>query len=115
MKLKQGNILRAGLNLITGTNARERRLYLVVSNNQYNQYFNTVLVVPISTADKYLTMKKYIRSPLFIEIKKKNIHGTALLQHIRTINPMKYSSEQPETTLSQQEISIISDRIQQFY
>ncbi|MCM8610437.1 type II toxin-antitoxin system PemK/MazF family toxin, partial [Lactiplantibacillus sp. B652] len=28
-----------------------------MSNDHYNRYFNTVLVVPISTSDKYRTLE----------------------------------------------------------
>lgn len=86
-----------------------------MSNNHYNRYFNTVLVVPISTSDKYRTQEKYVKSPLFIKIDKGEIHGTALIQHIRAVDPTKRSDGEIVATLSPQEISSISTKVQQFF
>lgn len=66
MKLKQGAILWINLDPAKGTETKKKRPCLVVSNDHYNRYFNTVLVVPISTSDKYRTLEKYVKSPLFI-------------------------------------------------
>ncbi|WP_415618740.1 type II toxin-antitoxin system PemK/MazF family toxin [Liquorilactobacillus sp.] len=100
------------LSLVKAANNKVR---LVVSNDHYNCYFNTILVVPISTADKYRTLEKYVKSPLFIGIDKGEVHGTALLQHVRAVDPTKRSDGEIEATLSQQEISSISTKVQQFF
>lgn len=115
MKLQQGNILWINLNPAKGTETKKKRPCLVISNNQYNHYFNTVLVVPISTADKYYTLEKYRQSPLFIKIDKDEVHGTALLQHIRAIDPTQRSDGRVITSLTQREISSVSANVQQFF
>ena len=86
-----------------------------MSNDHYNRYFNTLLVVPISTSDKYRTLEKYDKSPLFVEIDKGKVHGTALLQHVRAVDPTKRSDGEVVANLSQQEISSISTKLQQFF
>lgn len=88
---------------------------MVVCNNHYDQYFNTVLVIPISTSAKYCTLEKYVKSPIFIMIDKKDIRGTVLLQHIRVIDPTKRLSSQVVATLPQQEIKHLSNKVQQFF
>ncbi|WP_255031992.1 type II toxin-antitoxin system PemK/MazF family toxin [Pediococcus acidilactici] len=45
MKLSQGDVIWIDLNPAKGTETKKRRPCLVVSNNHYNRYFNTVLVV----------------------------------------------------------------------
>lgn len=74
-----------------------------------------MLVVPISTSDKYRTQEKYAKSPLFIRIDNGKIHGTALLQHVRAVDPTKRSDGEVVATLSHQEISSISTKVQQFF
>ena len=115
MKLKQGAILWINLDPAKGTETKKKRPCLVVSNDHYNRYFNTVLVVPISTSDKYRTQEKYAKSPLFIRIDNGKIYGTALLQHVRAVDPTKRSDGEVVATLSQQEISSISTKVQQFF
>lgn len=115
MSLKQGDILWIDLNSAKGTETRKKRPCLIVSNNQYNRFFNTVLVIPISTADKYQTNDKYVKSPLFMPINEDNIHGVALLQHIRAIDPAKRSDSKVVATLPQQAIRAISTNIKQFF
>lgn len=94
MKLSQGDVIWIDLNPAKGTETKKRRPCLVVSNNHYNRYFNTVLVVPISTAEKYRVAEKYVKSPLFIPIDQGDIQGTALLQHVRAVDPTKRSNGQ---------------------
>lgn len=115
MKLTQGDILWIDLNPAKGTETKKKRPCLVVSNAHYNQYFNTVIVVPISTSAKYWQVEKYARSPLFVEINHNKIHGTALLQHVRAIDPTKRSNGQIEATLKPEEIQLITSRIRQFF
>lgn len=86
-----------------------------MSDDYYNRYFNTILVVPISTSDKYRTLEKYVKSPLFIGIDKGKVHGTALLQHIRAVDPKKRSNGEILATLSQQEMNSIRTKVQQFF
>ena len=108
-------IRRINLDPAKGTETKKKRPCLVVSNDHYNRYFNTALVVPISTSDKYRTLEKYVKSPLFIRIDKGKIQGTALLQHVRAVDPTKRSDGEVVAALSQQEISSISTKVQQFF
>ncbi|MGA3366725.1 type II toxin-antitoxin system PemK/MazF family toxin, partial [Lactiplantibacillus pentosus] len=61
------------------------------------------------------TQEKYAKSPLFIRIDNGKIHGTALLQHVRAVDPTKRSDGEVVSTLSRQEISSISTKVQQFF
>ncbi|GGI62332.1 mRNA interferase [Limosilactobacillus caviae] len=97
-----------------GTETKKKRPCIVISNNQYNRYFNTIIIVPISSSKKYLTLEKYIKSPLFLNIEKDNIQGTALLQHLRTIDPAKQSNGKVVARLTPNEIKTIHSVIQQF-
>ena len=115
MKLSQGDVIWIDLNPAKGTETKKRRPCLVVSNNHYNRYFNTVLVVPISTAEKYRVVEKYVKSPLFIPIDQGDIQGTALLQHVRAVDPTKHSNGQVMEKISSAEIEQISNNLQQFF
>lgn len=114
MKLNQGDIVWIDLDPAKGTKTKKKRPCIVISNNQYNRYFNTIIIVPISSSKKYLTLEKYIKSPLFLNIGKDNIQGTALLQHLRTIDPAKRSNGKVVARLMPNEIKIIHSVIQQF-
>lgn len=50
-------------------------------------FFNTVLIVPISSPKKYRVAEKFVKSPLFMEIDQEEIYAAALLQHVRAIDP----------------------------
>ncbi|KAF0387840.1 type II toxin-antitoxin system PemK/MazF family toxin [Pediococcus acidilactici] len=115
MKLSQGDVIWIDLNPAKGTETKKRRPCLVVSNNHYNRYFNTVLVVPISTAEKYRVAEKYVKSPLFIPIDQGDIQGTVLLQHVRAVDPTKRSNGQVMEKISSAEIEQISNNLQQFF
>ncbi|BAP86665.1 plasmid maintenance toxin/cell growth inhibitor [Paucilactobacillus hokkaidonensis JCM 18461] len=93
--IKQGDILYINLEPAKGNETKKSRPCVVVSNDQYNQIFNTVIIVPISSSDKY-RQKKYLISPFFIEVRTKNktITGTALLQHLRSIDPLARATTQ---------------------
>lgn len=61
---------------------------VVVSNKNYNRLLNTIIVAPISSSEKYLTDKKYVDSPLFIQVPENSkIKGTILMQHLRSVDP----------------------------
>ncbi|KJY59097.1 Uncharacterized protein JF75_05570 [Lactobacillus kimbladii] len=115
MKLEQGDIIWLDLDPAKGTETQNKRPCLIVSNNNYNRIFNTVIAVPISTSAKYLTEEKYIKSPMFIPIDKDNIHGTALLQQTRAVDPTQRIGGKLETKLSSLKMKQISKTISQFY
>ncbi|MBA1393311.1 type II toxin-antitoxin system PemK/MazF family toxin, partial [Lactobacillus sp. XV13L] len=83
------------------TETKKKRPCLIVSNNNYNHHFNTVLVAPISTSENYHALEKYVESPLFVAINPADIHGTALLKHIRAIDPARRSNGRVVANLSQ--------------
>ncbi|RMC38107.1 MULTISPECIES: type II toxin-antitoxin system PemK/MazF family toxin [unclassified Lactobacillus] len=115
MKLEQGDIIWLDLNPAKGTETQKKRPCLIVSNNNYNRIFNTVITVPISTAKKYLTEEKYVKSPMFIKIDKDNIHGTALLQQARAVDPRQRIGGKLETKLTSLEMKRICKILSQFY
>lgn len=52
----------------TGDLVREKRLFqnelsVIVSNPEYNHYFNIVIIVPISFSKKFLTEQRFKESP----------------------------------------------------
>jgi mRNA interferase MazF len=114
-KFHQGDIIWVDLDPARGNETKKRRPCVVVSNEHYNHYFNTILVIPISSAEKYLSIKKYQISPLFISIDHHPIYGTAMLQHIRAIDPSKRTDGKAVTRLTQKEINILSQRLVQFF
>lgn len=115
MILKQGDITWVNLDPAKGTETKKTRPCIIVSNNQYNHYFNTVMVVPISSAKKYQNEEKYRVSPLFMTIEKENVHGTALLQHIRTIDPHKRINEAVVDRLTGKECRKLIGILKQFF
>lgn len=114
MEFSQGDIIWVNLDPTKGTEIKKNRPCIVVSNNQYNHYFNIIMVIPISSASKYVELAKYKVSPLFMTIEKKHVHGTALLQHIRTIDPTKRTNGLVIDQLDQQECQSLMATIRQF-
>ncbi|HJA27517.1 MAG TPA: type II toxin-antitoxin system PemK/MazF family toxin [Candidatus Limosilactobacillus intestinigallinarum] len=111
----QGDIVWVDLDPAKGNETKKKRPCVVVSNEQYNHYFNTILVIPISSSEKYLSMKKYRVSPLFVRIDHHPIYGTALLQHIRAVDPGKRTDGKVVAQTSPEETRIISQRLVQFF
>ncbi|KRK33321.1 type II toxin-antitoxin system PemK/MazF family toxin [Loigolactobacillus bifermentans] len=118
-KLQSGDILMIEFNPAKGTEMKKYRPALVISNDQYQQFFNTVIVVPISSAEKYRAMEKYRLSPLFVDLKPYllagDIVGTALLQHVRAIDPSVRSDLQPVGQINSRGLKMIQQVVQQFF
>lgn len=112
---KQGEIYFINLDPSKGNEERKTRPCIVVSNDQYNRVFNTIIVVPISSSKKYQTEERFRKSPLFISINKEKISGTALLQHLRTIDPSKRISSSLKTRLTVDELENLRSVLQQFF
>lgn len=112
---KQGEIYFFNLNPAKGNEERKTRPCIIVSNNEYNTFFNTVIVIPISSAKKYAKELKYKKSPLFVPISQKRVHGTALLQHLRSIDPRLRLIGSIKGKLKQEEINDICVRLKQFF
>ena len=115
MKYEQGDIVFVNLDPAKGNEQKKTRPCLVVSNHNYNFVFNTVLVVPISSAAKYVELEKYRVSPLFAAIDCNGIHGTALLQHIRAIDSNARVSGSVVAHLSDDEMESIVNVIGHFF
>lgn len=111
----QGDIIWVNLDPTKGNETKKKRPCVVVSNEQYNHYFNTILVIPISSSEKYLSMKKYQVSPLFVHINHHPICGTALLHHIRAIDPEKRTNGRVLAQIFPEEIRTIRQRLVQFF
>lgn len=112
---KQGEIYFFNLNPAKGNEERKTRPCIIISNNNYNTFFNTVIVIPISSSYKYLKEERYKKSPLFVSVKRENVHGTALLQHLRTIDPKHRINGPLKGKLSKKEIEDICDNLKQFF
>lgn len=114
MIYRQGDLVFVDLNPSKGHEQNKVRPCLIISNNNYNKYFNTIIVIPISSSNKYRTEEKYIQSPIFVPINSRNIEGTALLQHIRTIDPTQRIKGNIVGHIPQNQIKSIVDTLQQF-
>lgn len=62
---KEGEIFFINLESSKGNEERKTRPCIIVSNNQYNRVFNTVIVVPISSA-KNIKQKKSLGNHHFL-------------------------------------------------
>ncbi|UUX33832.1 type II toxin-antitoxin system PemK/MazF family toxin [Fundicoccus culcitae] len=83
-----GEVVYVDLNPTKGVEANKKRPCVIVSNDQYNQYLNTVIIAPISNAAKYVNDPKYSKAPMFIRIPENDVvTGTILLQHLRCVDP----------------------------
>ncbi|WP_137596854.1 type II toxin-antitoxin system PemK/MazF family toxin [Paucilactobacillus kaifaensis] len=115
--ISQGDILYLDLDPAKGNETKKIRPCVVVSNDQYNQIFNTVIVVPISSSDKY-KQRKYLTSPFFIDVRTKNnvVDGTILLQHLRSVDPVaRTTSQSPVDQLENSVIQEISTNLAQYF
>ena len=115
MELHQGDILFINLNPAKGTETKKERPCMVVSNDEYNRHFNTVLVVPISSSNKYQTQERFAKSPLFKSIDLNSVHGTALLQHVRAIDPKMRSNGRVVDRLPSKLITEVSVVLKEFF
>ena len=115
MQFQQGDILWIDLNPARGSEMRKKRPCVIVSNENYNHFFNTSLVLPISSSKKYQTDPKYIQSPFFESVDLDNIHGTILLQHLRAVNVPARSNGAVVDSLSEEQVKSITLRLKQFF
>lgn len=113
--LQQGDILWIDLNPAKGSEIKKKRLCIIISNQNYNHFFNTSLVLPISSSDKYRNNPKYAESPFFETIDLTNIHGTILLQHLRTVNVLARSDGKVVDKLPAQQVKSLTERLKQFF
>lgn len=86
--VKQGDIIFIDLVPTKENGLAKKRPCVIISNDNYNKIFNAVLVMPISSATKYL-QEKYQRSGAFqtiFDTAMYTIKGTILCQDIRSID-----------------------------
>ncbi|QNQ80193.1 type II toxin-antitoxin system PemK/MazF family toxin [Lactobacillus sp. PV034] len=112
---KQGEIYYFNLEPSRGVEEKKTRPCVIVSNDNYNRIFNTVMVLPISSSSKYLNEEKYQVSPLFKSIVGNKIRGTILLQHLRTIDPSVSVSGPLQETLSLEMIESLQQSLKHFF
>ncbi|WP_125713469.1 type II toxin-antitoxin system PemK/MazF family toxin [Companilactobacillus kedongensis] len=115
MIFEKGEIYFVTLDPSKGSEPKKTRPCIIVSNNNYNQYFNTCIVVPISSSKKYKTETKYKKSPFFINIKTDKVDGTALLQHVKSIDLTARIDGKVISKLSPSKMNNISNILKEFY
>lgn len=113
--IRQGDILWINLNPAKGSEIKKNRPCVVISNQDYNHFFNTALILPISSSDKYRNNPKYKESPFFETIDLPNIQGTILLQHLRAVNILARSDGKVVDKISKQKIKELTSRLRQFF
>ncbi|MBD5432512.1 MAG: type II toxin-antitoxin system PemK/MazF family toxin [Lactobacillus sp.] len=112
---KQGEIYYFNLEPSRGVEEKKTRPCVIVSNDNYNKTFNTVMVLPITSAKKYVEQEKYRVSPLFKFFSGSKISGTILLQHLRTIDPNVRVSGPIQDYLPQEIIEELRTYLKQFF
>ena len=112
---QQGEIVFVDLNPTRGHEESKVRPCVVISNAQYNHFFNTVIIAPISSAPKYRKDTRYVKSPLFIPVDVNEVHGTLLLQHIRSLDIHSRIKSGVQGKLSAKQIRAVTAIIQQFF
>jgi len=113
--VKQGDIIVVNLDPSKGTETKITRPCVVVSNDSYNRLLNTVIVAPISSSNKY-QQERFKVSPFFITVpRNQQVHGTILLQHIRSIDPIARVIGTPVYRLEEEVVEQISDVIGNFF
>ncbi|MFK4568187.1 type II toxin-antitoxin system PemK/MazF family toxin [Enterococcus sp. UD-01] len=115
-KLRQGDIVFVDLNPTKGVETNKKRPCVVVSNNQYNDLLNTIIVAPISSSPKYQENTKYVESPLFINLlDTKKIKGTILLQHLRSIDPTARINQSAISRINEKSLERLREIVHQFF
>ena len=99
----QGDVLWIDLNPTKGNEEGKKRPCIVVSNNHYQDFFNTVIVIPISSSEKYRKEKRYTKSMFFV------------LQHLRTIDPHIRAQKSPIDHLDKITMSKITNVVKHFW
>lgn len=116
MIYQPGSIYYVDLEPAKGTEQKKVRPCVIVSNTKYNHYFNTVIVAPISSSEKFLRGKRFIESPLFFQLPNNhNIHGTVLTQHLRSIDPKMRIHSPKVDQLSEMEFKHITNALMNFF
>ncbi|MFC6182211.1 type II toxin-antitoxin system PemK/MazF family toxin [Lactiplantibacillus daowaiensis] len=116
MSYQTGEIYYVDLDPAKGTEQKKKRPCVIVSNANYNQYFNTVIVVPISSSKKFLTEPRFLESPLFIQLNDNHgVHGTILTQHLRAIDPSVRLTNTPIDHLTVSELSQVNQALINFF
>ncbi|MBO1085616.1 MULTISPECIES: type II toxin-antitoxin system PemK/MazF family toxin [Enterococcus] len=115
--VKQGDIIFIDLGPTKGNELAKKRPCVIISNNNYNKIFNTVLVMPISSSTKYL-QEKHQRSGAFQTISDtvmNTIKGTILCQHIRSIDLSQRSNLQVVDQIDPQTKERLSEIAKYFF
>lgn len=115
MTIKQGDILWINLNPAKGSEIKKTRPCVVISNQNYNHFFNTAVVLPISSSAKYHNDPKYANSPFFESVNLAKVQGTILLQHLRAVNINARSNGEVIGHLPTQKTQSIVARVTQFF
>lgn len=115
MAIHQGDILWIDLNPAKGSEIKKRRPCVVISNHNYNHFFNTIIVLLISSSAKYQNDPKYTNSPFFEQLDLDNINGTVLLQHLRAVNVTARSNGQVVDTMPLSQVQSITARLKKFF
>lgn len=116
MSYQPGQIYYVDLDPAKGNEQKKRRPCVIVSNTEYNHYFNTVIIVPISSSKKFLTEPRFKESPLFIQLSSSHsVHGTVLTQHLRSIDPSMRISSPAIDQLSDVEFDSLARALLNFF
>lgn len=116
MTYNPGEIYYVDLDPAKGTAQRKKRPCVVVSNAHYNHYFNTIIVVPISSSKKFLEETRFIKSPLFIQLANhQDVQGTILTQHLRSIDPRQRITSAPIAQLTPSELADVQQALLNFF
>jgi mRNA interferase MazF len=78
MELKQYHIAIVNLDPTLGSEIKKTRPCVIISPDVMNKYLNTIVIAPITKAQKYY--------PTRVEVKNKNATGQIALDQIRTID-----------------------------
>lgn len=112
---RQGDIVFVSLEPVRGREMNKTRPCVIVSNANYQKVFNTIMIVPVSSSPKYAS-ERYQESMFFVDLATDGpISGTALLQHLRVIDPRVRVSGGAVDRLSSAQLAEMLDTLKQLF
>lgn len=116
MSYLPGEIYYVNLDPAKGTEQKKTRPCVIASNSHYNRYFNTIIVVPISSSQKFFNEQRFVESPLYIQLADTHkIYGTVLTQHLRSIDPKARITSPAVDQLTDIELSHLKKALLNFF
>lgn len=115
-KFRPGEIVFVDLNPAKGVETSKKRPCVIVSNNQYNDLLNILIIAITSSNKKYQEHPKYKESPLFINLPEdEKITCMIILKYLRSIDSKARINQSTVSKINEKSLERLRKVVQQFF